>query len=125
MSQPFADLPSDFSPSTTSITQWLESGREMTQRETIHVTSNKNKRIVGHDTILSSEEYVVIQSLVPRTLILPDSHNSSLSIKSLAVSGYHQIVTRKGEINRQSSSYRLGSHESVTLVEIEGQWFTF
>jgi hypothetical protein len=125
MSQPFADLPSDFSPSTTSITQWLESGREMTQRSTVHVKPSKSKRMVDHDTILSTENYVVIHSLVPRTLILPDSHESSLSIKSLAVSGYHQIIARKGEINRQSSSYRLGSHESVTLVEIEGQWFTF
>lgn len=95
--------------------------------------------IINSDyTIKSSDRYVVIDSVIPRTITLLPLKNDgpgfgvsvetyALNIRSKVSSGNHKIVVANpnNNINGNQSSYTLGSHQSVKLVPLGSTWFSF
>lgn len=101
--------------------------------------SDERILIINNDyTVRPTDRYVVINSAIPRTIILralpPDplatnvpASTRSVHIKSSITSGNHKIVVDnpQNSINGNQPSYPLSSHQSVKLVPAGSVWYTF
>ena len=75
---------------------------------------------------IEKEDYVIIQSPIPRIVTLPAAVTGrQVVIKSLTTSGQHKVISSSSAlINDHHSTYYLSSYASVHLLAFEGMWYT-